>query len=146
MGTSIPTEKHTPTPTENPTSIPTEKPAPTPTDNPTSIPTEKPTPSPTDNPTTIPTAQPTPSPTKVQDCAAENETTTACGGKKGKASCCDGLQCHVHQFWKCVKNENKLCAGLNTVSVQCGSTWKKAAPKCCSGLMCKSRKCIEAYA
>ena len=38
-------------------------------------------------------------------------------------------------------DENKKCAGQNTFAKECGSSYHKAAPMCCFGLVCKGKKC-----
>jgi len=81
----------------------------------------------------------------TSECAAEGETSTYCGAKKGKALCCDGLVCHYYQDWRCVKAEEgeKYCAGTNTLSKQCGSKWIEAAPKCCKNHKCVGNFCMN---
>jgi len=34
------------------------------------------------------------------------------------------------------------CAGINTLSRQCGSAWIGAAAWCCPGLTCNGYKCV----
>jgi len=77
-------------------------------------------------------------------CANEYEKALTCGSKKGTSSqCCHGLTCHLHAP-KCVKEENKSCAGINMVAKECGSTNNVASSTCCSGLICdfETFKCI----
>lgn len=74
-------------------------------------------------------------------CAAENKRSKECGAKGGKDTCCPGLICHEYQSWRCVKDENKKCAGPNTLSKQCGSWYKDAAPECCPKHVCRDKKC-----
>merc|ERR1712051_513516 len=86
----------------------------------------------------------------VEDkCAKENKRSKKCVAKRGKDvrrgkhlkdECCDGLVCHEYQWWKCIKEENKSCAGPNTLVGECGSDWGKATPECCPGLVCNSKK------
>jgi len=75
-------------------------------------------------------------------CSIENEPSKECGSKRGKESCCSGLVCHVYQFWRCVEEENKECAGPGTLAKQCGSKWNNAAPACCPGLTCDDKFCV----
>merc|ERR1712190_396007 len=64
-------------------------------------------------------------------CAVEGEKSKECNAKTGKEACCEGLVCHSDQYWRCVKEEDKYCAGPNTLAKDCGSTRKKAAQTCC---------------
>jgi len=70
-------------------------------------------------------------------CSPENLYSKACGANGGRKECCDGLVCHSYTK-KCVKEENKECAGLYTHATECGSD-KSAAPTCCPGLECKQK-------
>ena len=38
--------------------------------------------------------------------------------------------------------KHKTCAGPNTFSKQCGSSYKHAAPSCCPGHVCKDKRCV----
>merc|ERR1711862_397029 len=91
----------------------------------------------------IPTKSPTTAVTSAAttSCAIENNKSLFCGAKTGEELCCPGLVCHVHQYWKCVKEENKECAGPGALSQQCGSNWKKADLSCCSNLVCRDKTC-----
>lgn len=82
--------------------------APFPTGKPTTIPTKMQTTRPTLSPTQamlIETS--TSTPTNAMNCAIENEKSTGCGSKTGKAQCCTGLVCYIHQFWRCVKGKRQ---------------------------------------
>lgn len=78
-------------------------------------------------------------------CAAEWEKSTGCGSDLGKDQCCPGLVCHSYQWWKCVKEENKLCAGPNTLARECGSTWTGDALSCCPDFICdfETKECVS---
>lgn len=76
-------------------------------------------------------------------CAVAQEKSRACGARSGKLSCCGDLVCHKKQWWRCVKEENKLCAGPGTLARVCGAKWKKAAHSCCPGLVCKNKHCVK---
>ena len=41
-----------------------------------------------------------------------------------------------------ISEEYRTCAGPNTYALQCGSKWHDATPTCCTGLVCKQRKCV----
>jgi len=77
------------------------------------------------------------------ECAVENEKSLGCGAKKGLQSCCTGLVCHEIQTWRCVTEENKFCAGPNTLAQTCGSDWEYAAKDCCDGLACDGKFCVQ---
>ena len=38
-------------------------------------------------------------------CAGKNKPAVRCGAKYGEKSCCHGLVCHAHQFWRCVEGK-----------------------------------------
>jgi len=150
--TVTPTATPTVTPTATPTSIPTTttKPSTSPTESPTATPTSIPSNSPTAKPTLTPTtalptniSDETPTESNVITCASVNKSSKECGSKGGKDECCAGLVCHAQQYWRCVKERNKTCAGPNTFAKECGSIWENASDECCHGLICKkkSRKC-----
>jgi len=84
-----------------------------------------------------------PTVSSTNNCATENKRSMSCGAKAGKNNCCPGLLCHNYQSWRCVKEENKYCAGSNTFSTECGSSYKGAPPECCPGLACKQKRCQE---
>ena len=42
-----------------------------------------------------------------------------------------------------VLDQHKACAGSFTFATECGSKYKYAAPECCPGLVCQSKKCVE---
>merc|ERR1711862_581174 len=73
-------------------------------------------------------------------CAGEGKKSTNCGAKYGREYCCKGLVCHF-QKWKCVKEENKSCAGKGMISQECGSKWRLASKYCCEGLQCSDGFC-----
>merc|ERR1711862_804801 len=87
---------------------------------------------------TAPTNAPT------MSCAVEDEKSFQCNGDmEAKEKCCPGLVCHEYQWWRCVKEENKSCAGPGTFAVECGSKWNKATPQCCPGLVWgANRRCV----
>jgi len=76
-------------------------------------------------------------------CADENTRSFECSGSGGPGMCCEGLVCHEHQTWKCVQEQHKTCAGKFSFATECGSDYKQASPKCCPGLSCLGKKCVE---
>merc|ERR1740123_2026450 len=76
-------------------------------------------------------------------CSEEGVKSRECGSMSGSSICCEGLVCHAHQSWRCVEEENKFCAGHNTLAQDCGSKWNKAAPNCCDGLVCDGSFCVD---
>jgi len=80
-------------------------------------------------------------------CAVEGERSLDCGSSYPHASqsCCEGLVCHDKHTWKCVKEENKSCAGADTISHQCnpGTKYPLAPKECCEGLECIGDQCVE---
>lgn len=71
-------------------------------------------------------------------CSGDGMVANECNNaKQGEAKCCPGLVCHKTQLWRCVKPENDMCAGADTLAQECGGrrSWG-AAPKCCDGLVC----------
>merc|ERR1711902_98357 len=85
------------------------------------------------------------------NCAADGGISYGCGASRknplGKDNCCPGLVCHGIYFWRCVKEENKFCAGPTTFAKQCGSRWRHAVAHCCDGLVCGDkgykRRCVK---
>merc|ERR1711982_119878 len=75
----------------------------------------------------VPTVTQSSTATTDASCAVEMEKATNCGSKKGKSSCCSGLVCHDYQYWRCVREEHKKCAGPRTLAQECGSKWRKSA-------------------
>jgi len=103
--------------------------------------------------TAKPIAAPTPEPSKatpmspifIEDgkCAEEHKVSFDCSGRSGPEMCCPGLVCHEYQFWKCVQDQHKTCAGQFSFATECGSNYKYAPQKCCNGLTCLGKKCVE---
>jgi len=85
------------------------------------------------------------------NCAVDGGISYGCGASRknpfGKDNCCPGLVCHGRYSWRCVKEENKFCAGPTTFSKQCGSRWRLAVAHCCDGLVCGDkeyeRRCVK---
>jgi len=71
-------------------------------------------------------------------CSGDGMVANECNNaKQGEAKCCPGLVCHKTQLWRCVKPENEMCAGADTLAEECGGRRRwGAAPKCCDGLVC----------
>jgi len=78
----------------------------------------------------------------VRKCAGENKRARECGASGGKDLCCPGLVCHDYQYWRCVKEEFRGCAGPHTLALECGSEYVDAAPNCCHGLKCSDKLCV----
>jgi len=97
-------------------------------------------------PTVPPTKAPTVPSTKVPTvpCDGENMVSGGCGANQGTDRCCAGLVCHDTQVWRCVKEENRNCAGEGTLAETCGARRRfGAAPKCCDGHACVGKRCYK---
>jgi len=73
-----------------------------------------------------------------QECAGHKEKSKQCGASGSVADyCCEG---HICNFNKKFCRRGK-CAAVNKRSKECGSP--KGASKCCDGLVCHLKRCVE---